>query len=121
MNRIQDVLVFADRALHEHLCDPEALLDERGRFRRIVAFRKRQRGENFMLAGAGNADGEKNALFERDPLPTLRAQLIDAGEATQDEIDAIERSAGEVVAKAIAFARAAPEPAPEEALEMVFV
>lgn len=66
-------------------------------------------------------EGEKDALFARDALPAMRARLIHDGVADEAEIAALESQTEKRVAKAIAFARAAPEPAPEDAMSMVFV
>lgn len=84
--------------------------------------------ETFRLTGHFTGDpetyrpsGEKDALFARDALPAMRARLIEAGLATKNEIDALEKAAAEEIAEAIAFARASPEPAPEDAMDMVFV
>jgi pyruvate dehydrogenase E1 component alpha subunit len=84
--------------------------------------------ETFRLTGhftgdpeAYRPEGERSSLLKRDALPAMRARLIDSGAATPEEIEAIEREAGDAVARAIAFARAAPEPAPQDAMLKVFV
>ncbi|WP_417594662.1 thiamine pyrophosphate-dependent dehydrogenase E1 component subunit alpha [Parasphingorhabdus sp.] len=84
--------------------------------------------ETFRLTGhfTGDAEGyrpegEKEAIAKRDALPAMRAKLIANDAAALSEIERIEREADEIAARAIAFARAAPEPMPEDALKMVFV
>jgi pyruvate dehydrogenase E1 component alpha subunit len=66
-------------------------------------------------------EGEKDALMKRDALPAMRARLINDGVASEAGISEIESRAGERVAEAMSFARAAPEPLPEDAMSMVFV
>lgn len=84
--------------------------------------------ETFRLTGHFTGDpesyrpeGEKESIISRDALPAMRAKLVAEGTATLAEIEAIEHEAKEITACAIAFARAAPEPAPEDAMKMVFV
>ncbi|MDH4556530.1 thiamine pyrophosphate-dependent dehydrogenase E1 component subunit alpha [Pseudomonas sp. BN417] len=65
--------------------------------------------------------GEKEALVQKDPIPAYRQRLLELG--VLDEIGAAgieERARGRVDA-AVRFARDSDYPAPEEALEMVFV
>lgn len=65
--------------------------------------------------------GEKEALLAKDPIPAYRQRLLELG--VLDEIaaaDIDERARGRVDA-AVRFARDSAYPAPEEALEMVFV
>ena len=56
---------------------------------------------------------EVSAWRDRDPIPRLRAHLIDEGVITQDEAAEMERQAAEAVEKAIEFARTSPEPEPD--------
>lgn len=84
--------------------------------------------ETFRLTGHFTGDpetyrpeGEKESITRRDALPLMRERMIKDGVADASNIEAAEHSASEAVARAIAFARAAPEPAPEDALNMVFV
>jgi pyruvate dehydrogenase E1 component alpha subunit len=84
--------------------------------------------ETFRLTGHFTGDpetyrpaGEKDGLMKRDVLPVMRAALIANGRASEGDIVQMERQAEIAVAEAIAFARASPEPAPEDALDMVFV
>jgi acetoin:2,6-dichlorophenolindophenol oxidoreductase subunit alpha len=57
---------------------------------------------------------------KRDPLLLAEAELLRRGEATQAELEAIRSGADGLVAKAVEFARSAPEPTPEEAFAHVF-
>jgi len=83
--------------------------------------------ETYRLAGhfMGDAEGyrpegEKDALFEKDPIPKMRATMLAKGVATEAELDAIEVESAERVAAAITFARESADPAPEDALTAVF-
>lgn len=83
--------------------------------------------ETFRLAGhfMGDAegyrpDGEKDALFEKDPIPAMRKSLQDDGSFTAAELDALEASAQQAVDEAISFARESADPKPEDALTSVF-
>ncbi|MDA8484094.1 thiamine pyrophosphate-dependent dehydrogenase E1 component subunit alpha [Pseudomonas resinovorans] len=65
--------------------------------------------------------GEKEALLAKDPIPAYRQRLLELG--VLDEIAAadIDERARSRVDAAVQFARDSAYPAPEEALEMVFV
>lgn len=65
-------------------------------------------------------DGEKDALFARDPIPNLRRVLQTEHGFTGSDLDAIEARAWAEVDAAIAFARQSPDPKPEDALTAVF-
>ncbi|WP_425409910.1 thiamine pyrophosphate-dependent dehydrogenase E1 component subunit alpha [Hyphococcus sp.] len=65
-------------------------------------------------------EGEKEKISGRDALPAYRTRLLEEGEAPEEIISEIERLAEEVVRSAIEFARAAPEPPPEDAMTTVF-
>lgn len=84
--------------------------------------------ETFRLAGHFMGDpegyrpeGEKDGLTARDPIPAMRARLLAEGDADEGWLEAAEARAAERVEKAVAFARAAADPAPEDALTSVFV
>lgn len=64
---------------------------------------------------------EVPALKANDPIARLSKQLIEQGIATQAELDAAYADAKADVDAAYTFARQSPYPAPEEALEDVFV
>ena len=83
--------------------------------------------DTYRLAGhfMGDAEGyrpegEKDALFEKDPIPTMRAKMLSDGVATEDELGSIENEAAAAVDAAIKFARDSADPAPEDALTKVF-
>ncbi|WP_319799783.1 thiamine pyrophosphate-dependent dehydrogenase E1 component subunit alpha [Roseobacter weihaiensis] len=83
--------------------------------------------ETYRLAGhfMGDAEGyrpegEKDGLFEADPIPKMRARLIADGDATEAALDEIETKSQARVDEAIAFARESDDPAPEDALTSVF-
>lgn len=66
-------------------------------------------------------EGEKEKITGRDALPAMRAKFLGDGAASEDALSALEIRAEARVSEAIEFARAAPEPAPEDAMTMVFV
>ncbi len=83
--------------------------------------------ETYRLAGhfMGDAEGyrpegEKDALFEKDPIPKMRARMLESGMASAAELDAIEAESAARVETAIAFARQSADPEPEDALTRVF-
>ncbi|WP_286134980.1 thiamine pyrophosphate-dependent dehydrogenase E1 component subunit alpha [Neptunicoccus cionae] len=83
--------------------------------------------ETYRLAGhfMGDAEGyrpegEKDALFEKDPIPKMRARMIGDGMASEEELDRIEAEAAARVDAAIKFARESDDAAPEDALTRVF-
>lgn len=64
-------------------------------------------------------EAEVAEWLARDPLTLTRAQLADRGVAAAD-VDAADERAGELIAAAVAAAKAAPEPDPQEALTDVW-
>lgn len=78
----------------------------------------------------GHFQGDPELYRPKDEVPTLRAndpilrfgkQLLEQGIATQADLDAARDAAKADVDAAFAFARQSPYPAPESALEDVFV
>lgn len=65
-------------------------------------------------------DGEKDALFAKDPIPLFRQLLLDSGVMTEADDETIVASAKVKVDEAISFARESAYPSPQEALEHVF-
>lgn len=65
--------------------------------------------------------GEKEALQAKDPIPAYRQRLFDLGVLDERAADEIAARARGRVDEAVLFARESPYPAPEEALEKVFV
>ena len=110
--------------------DPVAIFDVAGE---AIARARRGEGptlievETYRLAGhfMGDAEqyrpeGEKDALFVKDPIPRLRQRLVSEGVLSDAEADAIDTRCKERIDDAIAFARNSPFPAPEDALTCVF-
>lgn len=64
---------------------------------------------------------EVSHLKQHDPIVRLRQQLLEQGWLTPEQDAERQRTAKATVDEAIAFARQSPFPAPEEALEDVFV
>ncbi|WP_445398611.1 thiamine pyrophosphate-dependent dehydrogenase E1 component subunit alpha [Zobellella sp. An-6] len=84
--------------------------------------------ETYRLAGhfMGDAEGyrpkgEKEALQARDPIPAFRTLLLEEDALTEAEDQRLVQAARERVDAAIRFARDSAYPAPEAALEKVFV
>ncbi|WP_223547025.1 thiamine pyrophosphate-dependent dehydrogenase E1 component subunit alpha [Pseudomonas sp. A-B-19] len=65
--------------------------------------------------------GEKQALLAKDPIPEYRQRLLDLGVLDEVGAAAIEERARGRVDAAVQFARDSAYPAPQEALERVFV
>jgi acetoin:2,6-dichlorophenolindophenol oxidoreductase subunit alpha len=59
-------------------------------------------------------DEEREAVRSFDPLPLLRARLLDEGHATADELGALEAQIDAAVDHAVLFARSSPLPDPAE-------
>ncbi len=83
--------------------------------------------ETYRLAGhfMGDAEaycpeGEKDALFEKDPIPKMRERLLAEGAASEAELNTIEEESAARVDAAIKFARESDDAAPEDALTRVF-
>jgi pyruvate dehydrogenase E1 component alpha subunit len=64
---------------------------------------------------------EVEAWRAKDPIPRLKARLLEEKVATAGEIEELEQRVEQELEAAVAFARASPEPRPEEALESVYV
>ena len=83
--------------------------------------------ETYRLAGhfmgdaeAYRPEGEKDALFEKDPIPKMRERLLAEGAASEAELNTIEEESAARVDAAIKFARESDDAAPEDALTRVF-
>lgn len=111
--------------------DPIALFDVAG-----VAIEAARAGqgptlievETYRLAGhfMGDAEdyrpeGEKDKLFAKDPIIVMKDLLIKEGLLSEAQHEELSAKAKAQVDEAIAFARESEFPAPEEALEKVFV
>ena len=64
---------------------------------------------------------ELAAWAGKDPIARWRAELLRDGTADEAALDALDAAAGKAVEEAVAFADASPYPAPEAALDHVFV
>jgi len=71
-------------------------------------------------ADAYMAKGEKSAAMEKDPVPRLRASLIERGIATEASLAAMEAAIASEVEEAEAFAFASPTPDLSELLRDVY-
>jgi len=69
----------------------------------------------------GYRDSDEEAAWkERDPIPRLRAVLVEHAAVGQDEVTVIEREVETAIDDAVAFARASPDADPSEALTDVY-
>jgi acetoin:2,6-dichlorophenolindophenol oxidoreductase subunit alpha len=65
-------------------------------------------------------DDEVERWKQRDPLALERRTLLDSGEATEAEIEAVEASVEETLAHAVAYARAGTQPDPRTARDYMY-
>ncbi|MNQ79917.1 Dehydrogenase E1 component [compost metagenome] len=65
--------------------------------------------------------GEKDALLAKDPIPAYRQRLLADGVLSESEADEMAARARGRVDEAVLFARESAYPAPEEAMDKVFV
>ena len=63
---------------------------------------------------------EEKAWRERDPIPRLAGRMVEAGVATQEEVDAVLAKAQEAIAKATEFALSSPMPPASEVAHDVY-
>ncbi len=69
----------------------------------------------------GYRDSDEEAAWkERDPIPRLRAVLVEHAAVGQDEVTVIEREVETAIDDAVEFARASPDADPSEALTDVY-
>ncbi|WP_254545992.1 thiamine pyrophosphate-dependent dehydrogenase E1 component subunit alpha [Halomarina pelagica] len=57
---------------------------------------------------------------DRDPVESFKARLVERGELTDEEFEAMRESADEEIEEAVEYARDAADPAPEEAYDDMF-
>lgn len=65
-------------------------------------------------------DEQKYWIEDRDPVKNFRQRILDEGAATEEELQALEADINEQVEEAVEYAKNAPLPANESALEHVF-
>jgi 2-oxoisovalerate dehydrogenase E1 component len=82
-------------------------------------YRTRPHAEGMREAGY-RAQAEIEAWKARDPIITLGEQLLAAGQATEDELQAIDAELRGVADEALAFAKRSPWPDPATALDHVY-
>ena len=64
---------------------------------------------------------EEQAWHDRDPIPSLEKQLLEAGLVAQEELDEIEKRADEAVEQSVELALASAFPSPEGLYDDVYV
>ncbi|MBN2099430.1 MAG: thiamine pyrophosphate-dependent dehydrogenase E1 component subunit alpha [Dehalococcoidia bacterium] len=78
--------------------------------------------EEFLLGGKNyRTDDEINSWKARDAIALFGTKLMENGVLTKDKVASIEADIKAKVEDAVTFARQGPQPAPEEALEDLFV
>jgi acetoin:2,6-dichlorophenolindophenol oxidoreductase subunit alpha len=105
--------VFSQAAEHTRSGGGLALIEAR-----CARFRGHYEGDLDLY----RSESEKQRdLRERDPLKIARDRLLARGEATEDDLNCITQGASSVMTASVKAALAGPLPAPEEALQHVFV
>jgi pyruvate dehydrogenase E1 component alpha subunit len=66
-------------------------------------------------------DEAKQVREERDPIDHLKADLLAAGHASEDDLKAIDKEVKDIVADAAQFALESPEPDPSELMRDIYV
>jgi pyruvate dehydrogenase E1 component alpha subunit len=75
---------------------------------------------NNPASAIGRPEAEIQAWKARDPIPAFERQLVEAGMATQSDIEALHAQCTEELEASISFAEASPPPEPEDALNDVY-
>ena len=57
---------------------------------------------------------------KKDPIPRFRRELIEAGKASQDELDAIDAEIKQEMVEAVRFAQESPQPDPSTAMDYIY-
>ncbi|MFV2063859.1 MAG: thiamine pyrophosphate-dependent dehydrogenase E1 component subunit alpha [Chloroflexota bacterium] len=66
-------------------------------------------------------DREEVARYRaKDPIPRFRAQLLDSGVATSEEVDELDTSVAHQIEEAVQFAKDSPEPDPASAMDYIY-
>lgn len=101
--------------------DPYAIYEAAGEGPSLIEVETYRLAGHFMGDAEGyRPEGEKDALFEKDPIPKMRAKMLADGVASEAELEAIEAESAARVEAAIKFARDSADRAPEDALTSVF-
>jgi 2-oxoisovalerate dehydrogenase E1 component len=82
-------------------------------------YRQRAHAEGMRDAGYRTAD-EINEWKGRDPIKRLAARLLEGGDTTQDELDAMDAEIRATVEEAVAYAEQSPWPDPATLLDHVY-
>ena len=96
---------------------PLVTADERPPVGAVVAVNGPVAMISLFSGASGSTDGSTELLAaweQRDPLVVFGRRLIERGEASPDELDAIDRDCAESVSQAIAAALTAPLPDPAD-------
>jgi pyruvate dehydrogenase E1 component alpha subunit len=73
------------------------------------------------VSGTYRTKAELDEYLKRDPISLLKARMHDAGDITDDDVEAMEQEIKTIVQDAWDFADASPEPPPEALYEDVLV
>ncbi len=87
---------------------------------RTYRLRGHVEAEATFLGGAYRSDEEVAEWAKRDPIPALEARMLDAGQATQGDLDRIEADIQAEVAAAVEFAESSPPPGADQSTKFMF-
>ena len=79
---------------------------------RTYRLRGHVEAEASFLGSAYRSEEEVEEWKARDPIPAFAKRILDAGQASQEDLDRIEAEIAEEVTKAVAFAEKSPYPDP---------
>ncbi len=87
---------------------------------RTYRLRGHVEAEVTFLGGSYRSEEEVAEWARRDPIPALAARMLDAGQATQEDLDRIDADIQGEVAAAVEFAESSPLPSVEQSTKFMF-
>ncbi|MFP4153838.1 MAG: thiamine pyrophosphate-dependent dehydrogenase E1 component subunit alpha [Alkalispirochaeta sp.] len=86
----------------------------------IVAETYRYLGHSKSDANRYRTKEEINEWKQKDPIPRMRAVLVEHGVCTAEELDTVEEQARQMIEEAVEFANSSPDPDPADLLTDVY-
>ncbi|MFW5796857.1 MAG: thiamine pyrophosphate-dependent dehydrogenase E1 component subunit alpha [Alkalispirochaeta sp.] len=86
----------------------------------IVAETYRYLGHSKSDANRYRTKEEINEWKQKDPIPRMRAALVEHGVCTAEELDTVEEQARQMIEEAVEFANSSPDPDPADLLTDVY-
>jgi TPP-dependent pyruvate/acetoin dehydrogenase alpha subunit len=86
----------------------------------VVTYRFAEHSEGLRIATDYRDEGERQTWVARDPITLFRAHLVETGEATDEELDAMEAEVLSEIDEAVRFAEASPQPDPSAAFDDLY-